>query len=361
MRTAPVLVLAVVATALLGTATAARATGLVATLSTGEAKPGETVRITGEGWSPGKLLQFVTCGEGGLTGSSACDTRAGVATPVRADGKFVVDIQVGDPPQPCPCVVHIAEVQSATNAVNLPLTITGHPVGEIPRAATAARELTVQQATLTGGTAASWFGAPDHLKLTYTVRNPGEVALTSATVQIRLGGGGDDNIFHQEVVENLGPGQSRTFTVPVELPLAAFGQYVVSADVSGLAPVSVRHEAYPWGLLLINAAGIALIVWGLMRRLSRRRVLRDLNPADAMLPAVVRLGSLGGYLVFDDAPGARRLGRHAGAQLSLDNLRALIGEGSGPGAGDSVLDLDALGHVLARRYPRGISLMEEDK
>jgi hypothetical protein len=355
------LLLPVLAVALLIPAGPAWAGGLSATLSVNEAKPGDTIRVSGQGWATGKLLQFVTCGEGGLTGSASCDTRASTATPVRADGKFVVDLQVGDPPKACPCVVHIAEVQGATAPVNLPLTITGHAVGAIPRAATTARELTVQEARLTGGTAAAWFGAPNHLTLTYTVRNPGAVALTSATAQIRLGGGGDDNIFHQEVVANLGPGQSRTFTIPVELPLAAFGTYVVRADVSGLAPASVRHEAYPWGLLLINALGLSLIVWGLLRRLGRRRILRDLNPADAMLPAVVRLGSLGGYLVFDDAPGARRLGRHAGAQLSLDSLRALIGEGGGPGAGDSVLDLDALGHVLARRYPRGISLMEDDK
>ncbi|MEU8243878.1 hypothetical protein AB0C07_36960 [Actinoplanes missouriensis] len=342
-------------------ATPARAAGRVATLSVTVAKPGETVRVTGAGWTAGTLLQFVTCGEGGLTGSAACDTRAAVATPVRADGTFVVDVQAGTPPRPCPCVVHIAEVQGSAVPVNLPISITGHPVGTIPATATAARELTVQEFTLTGGTAAAWFGARDRLTLTYTVRNPTPVALTSATVQIRLGGGGDDNIFHQEVIEGLAPGQSRTVTVPVELPIAAFGRYVVSADVSGLAPVRVSHDAYPWGLMVINALGVALIVWGLVRRLGRRRVLRDADPADALLPAVVRLGSLGAYLVFDDAPGSRRLRRHAGAQLSLDSLRALIGAGNGPGAGDSVLDLDALGHVLARRYPRSISLLEENE
>ncbi|MBB2944419.1 hypothetical protein FB565_004148 [Actinoplanes lutulentus] len=355
------LLAAVALTLALAPGTAARASGLVATLSANVAKPGETVRVSGEGWTPGKLLQFVTCGEGGLTGSAACDTRSGLATPVRADGKFVVDLQIGTPPKDCPCVVHIAEVQGTTDPVNLPISITGLAVGTIPKTATAVRELAVQEVRLTGGTAAAWFGARDQLQLTYTVRNPTAVGLNSATVQVRLGGGGDDNIFHQEVVENLAPGQSRTFTVPVELPLAAFGKYVVSADVSGLAPIRVSHNAYPWGLILINAVGISLIVWGLLRRYGRRRALRDLNPADAMLPAVVRLGSLGAYLVFDDAPGSRRLRRHAGAQLSLDNLRTLIGQGNGPGAGDSVLDLDALGHVLARRYPRSISLMEEER
>ncbi|WP_436529387.1 LEA type 2 family protein [Actinoplanes sp. HUAS TT8] len=339
----------------------ADASGQVARLSTGSAKPGETVRVTGEGWAAGKLLQFVTCGEGGLTGSAACDMRAALATPVRADGTFVVDLQVGDPPKACPCVVHIAGVQGETDEpVNLLLALSGHNSAALPAAATVAHQLEVQDYHLSGQTAAAWFGAPEHLKLTFTVRNPTDSTLVDATLQARLGGGGSDNVFHQEKVTGLGPGQSRTFTVPVDIPLFAFGRYVVTADVGGLAGVRMRYNAYPWGLILINVAGVLLIAWGVLRRLLRRRELRHVNPADAMLPAVVRLGGLGAYLVFDDAPGARRLHGRAGAQLSLDGLRHLIGPGQGQQRGDSVLDVDALGHVLARRYPRGLSVMEED-
>jgi hypothetical protein len=39
----------------------------------------------------------------------------------------------------------------------------------------------------------------------------------------------------------------------------------------------------------------------------------------------------------------------------------MVGQGTCPGGGDSVLDLDALGHVMARRYPREITLFEEEE
>ncbi|MEV0898818.1 hypothetical protein [Actinoplanes sp. NPDC049802] len=358
---------ALLAAVLLALVTAPPATalagGLVARLSVTEAAPGDKIRVTGEGWEPAQLLQFVTCGEGGVTGSAACDTRASMATPVRQDGTFVVDLIVGEPPKACPCVIHVAAVQGDADAVvNLPITITGHASGQIPRTADPVRELVVQDARLTGGTVAAWFGAPDRLLLVYTIRNPSPSTLVDATAQVRLGGGGDDNVFHRARITDLGPGQSRTLTVPVELPLAAFGQYVVTADVSGLAQARLTHDAYPWGLLVINAAGLLLIVWGVLRRIRRRgTALAWADPSQTMLPPVVRLGSLGAYLVFDDAPGARRLRRMAGAQLSLETLRALVGAERTAGGGDSVLDLDALDHVMARRYPRDLTLFEEDE
>jgi fluoride ion exporter CrcB/FEX len=344
---------AVVLLALVSSGAAVRASGLVARLSATEAAPGEKVRVTGEGWEPHQLVQFVTCGEGGVSGSAACDTRGALATPVRKDGGFVVDLVVGEPPKACPCVVHIAAVQGDADAVvNLPITLTGHAVGQVPKSADPVRRLIVQDVRLTGGTAAAWFGAPDRLTLIYTIRNPTTSTLVNATVQARLGGGGDDNVFHRETISDLGPGQSRTLQVPVEIPLAAFGRYVIEVDVSGLAQARVTYQAYPWGLLVVNVLGLLLITWGVWRRISRRGAeLAWADPTRTMLPSVVRLGSLGAFLVFDDAPGARRLRRMAGAQLSLDHLRHMLWQQHGPSGGDSVLDLDALGHVMARRYP----------
>lgn len=357
-----VVLAAVTLLALVTSGGAVRASGLVARLSATEAAPGEQIRVTGEGWEPSQLLQFVTCGEGGVTGSGACDTRGALATPVRKDGTFVVDLTVGEPPKACPCVIHVAAVQGDADAVvNLPITLTGHTVGRIPQSADPVRQLIVQDARLTGGTAAAWFGAPDTLTLIYTIRNPTTSTLVNATAQARLGGGGDDNVFHRETIADLGPGQSRTLQVPVEIPLAAFGRYVVQVDVSGLAQARLTYQAYPWGLLLVNLLGLLLILWGVWRRISRRgNELAWADPTKTMLPSVVRLGSLGAFLVFDDAPGSRRLRRMAGAQLSLDHLRHMLGQDRGPG-GDSVLDLDALGHVMARRYPQNITLFEEEE
>jgi fluoride ion exporter CrcB/FEX len=355
-------VLAAIAFLLVVATPPARASGLVARLSVSEASPGEEIRVTGEGWEPSQLLQFVTCGEGGVTGSGACDTRGALATPVRPDGTFVVDLTAGDPPKACPCVIRIAAVQGDADAVvNLPIALAGHAVGQIPKGADPVRQLIVQDARLTGGTAAAWFGAPNRLTLIYTIRNPTTSTLVNATAQARLGGGGDDNVVHRQQIADLGPGQSRTLQVPIEMPLAAFGRYVVGVDVSGLGQARITFHAYPWGLFLINLLGLLLIAWGVVRRILRRgNELAWADPTRTMLPSVVRLGSLGAFLVFDDAPGARRLRRMAGAQLSLDHLREMVGPDRGPGGGDSVLDLDALGHVMARRYPREITLFEEE-
>ncbi|MET8150636.1 hypothetical protein ACIBSW_11150 [Actinoplanes sp. NPDC049668] len=330
-----------------------------ARLSTDRARTGDTVRVTGSGWPAGQLVQAVTCGEGGLTGSVACDNRGALATPVRPDGTFRIDLQVGDPPRACPCVVHLGLVQGADDSVvNLPLAVTGHASGPLPKTAAPPHVLTLQEARLSGGSLLAWFGWPDHLKLTYTVRNPSTATLTSATLSARMAGNGNDDIFYQAPVGSLGPGQSRTFVVPVEIPPLAFGRYAMGVDVGGLAVGRAHHQAYPWGLFLLNAAGLLLIAWGVLRRLRRRRRFAELSAADAVLPAVVRLGGLGAFLVFDDAPMAGRLRRHAGGMLSTEGLRTLIGAGGGPGRGDSVLDLDALGHVLARRYPPGPTLRD---
>ncbi|GAA2609359.1 hypothetical protein [Paractinoplanes durhamensis] len=345
---------------LVTTAPAAQAGSLTAKLSVDEGKVGDTVRVTGSSWPGGQLVQLVTCGEGGLTGSVACDNRAALATPVRPDGTFLVDLQIGEPPKACPCVVHIGLVQGIDDSsVNLPLTITGHAVGALPKATAAPRTLEFQDGRLGGGSWTAWFGAPDHLRLTYTVRNPSAATLTNGTLSARMAGDGTDDIYYQAPVTDLGPGQSRTFTVPVDIPLFAFGRYAVTVDIGGLAVARAHHEAYPWGLFALNAAGLALILWGVLRRLRRRRKFNELSAAEAVLPAVVRLGGLGAFLVFDDAPMAGRLRRHAGGSLSTDGLRTLIGTGTGaPRGGDSVLDLDALGHVLARRYPPGPTLQD---
>ncbi|MFF5083773.1 hypothetical protein ACFY36_42555 [Actinoplanes sp. NPDC000266] len=327
----------------------AYADGRAVQLGADEAEPGDTMRVTGSGWPAGQLIQLVTCGEGGLSGSVACDNRAALATPVRPNGTFVVDLQIGKPPRDCPCVVHVALVDGRPDqVVNEPLTITGHPVGALPSTGVPPRVLEVQDARISRGSFASWFGWPDELTMTYTVRNPTVSTLANATVRARMIQGGDDNAFLQQNISDLRPGQSQTFLITVAIPVAAFGRYGVSADVSGLAEARVHHDAYPWGLFAVNAVGLLLIAWGLLHRYRKRRELALIDPAQPALPAVVRVGSLGAFLVFDDAPGSGRLRRLAAGQLSTDGLRTLLGTSAG--RGDSVVDLDALERVMRRRY-----------
>ena len=135
------------------------------------------------------------------------------------------------------------------------------------------------------------------------------------------------------------------------IPFAAFGAYPVTADLGGLGQARAVHQAYPWGLVLLNVLGAGLIAAGVLRLVRRRRA-RVSGPALAvdgplLLPAVVRVPDLGAYLVFDDAPGAGRIRRLSGGQLAPEGVpRLLEREPRQPAA---VVDLEALDAFLATR------------
>ncbi|GIF93556.1 hypothetical protein [Catellatospora chokoriensis] len=337
--------------ALLFTPLPAHADGWSVTLSAPKARPGETVRVTGANWPAGRLVQLVTCGELALGGSASCDMRGALATAVRPDGTFSVVLTVGEPPRPCPCVVHAAAVGAGESGhVDAPLDVSGHPTGPVPVPARTQAQVDVVEARLTGGGSVSaWFGGPQQRTLVYTVRNAGASALTGAPLTVRVGNGLD--AVPTPPTGELRPGETRTYEVAVTIPFAAFGAYPVTVELGGLGRAKAVHQAYPWGLVLLNVIGLALIGFGVLRLLRRRRV-RAVGPALAgdgpmLLPAVVRVPDLGAYLVFDDAPGAGRMRRLAGGQLAPDEVRRLLERE--PRQPDAVVDLRALDAYLATR------------
>ena len=369
-------------------ATPAAADGLSATLGVATASVGEKVRVTGTGWPAQELVQLVTCGELALNGSSSCDMRSALATMTSAEGTFTVDLQVGKPPKPCPCVVHIALVGVGSQGqVDVPFTVRGHPVATPPRAPSTPAEVEVVDVRLDGGSAwTEWFGGPAHRTLVYTVRNSGSQPLPNPMLRVRVGKADGGDTVSVPPPGAIAAGETRTFRVPVSFPFAAFGHYEVRADLSGLGAAVVAHEAYPWGLVALNVIGLALIVTGIVRRLraARRRpaiAAAKLPPAEEfLLSSVVRVPALRAYLVFDDAPGARRLRRRAASRISAHRLRALLGD---PELAESkaaaastiilpritddadldttaVIDIRALATVLATRYPHGPALSERD-
>ncbi|MET7425111.1 hypothetical protein [Dactylosporangium sp. NPDC005555] len=341
----------------------AHADGLTASVGAPSAKPGATLKVTGAGWPAGQLLQVVTCGELALTGSGACDMRAALATPARPDGTFSVDIRVGDPPRPCPCVVHVALVGAGTSGhVDVPLDIPGHTTGPAPAVAGTVARLDVVRIHLDGRASwTEWFGARAERTLVYEVRNPGGQSLRELPLNVRVGKGGGDPAEAPRSGE-IRPGETREYRVPVTVPFAAFGRYQVRADIAGLGAASVAHDAYPWGLLALNVLGVALIVLGVHRRLKARRLAGAPVPRSddpLLLPPLVRVPALGAVLVFDDAPGAHRLHRRATAQISAATLRELLGEPDGDG-GTAIVDLAALDAVLTGGRPTRGPASQED-
>ncbi|MDI1463026.1 hypothetical protein QEZ54_18785 [Catellatospora sp. KI3] len=337
---------------LAGPAAATAEPGRSVSLAAARAQAGDRLRVTGAGWPQGALIQLVTCGELALPGSSSCDMRAALATVARADGTFAVELTLGDPPRPCPCVVHAAEVGSGSGGghVDAPIELTGHATGPTPVPGRVQARLEVIEARLTGGSrTAAWFGWVQHRKLVYTVRNAGSQPLDGAPLVVRVGRSAEG--VPTPPTGQLRPGETRTFEVPVTIPFAAFGAYPVTAELGGLGQAKAVHQAYPWGLVVLNVIGAAMIAFGVLRLVRRRRArtVPALAVTDeVLLPAVVRVPALQAYLVFDDAPGAGRLRRLAAGQLDPAELDRLLHAAPPQQEPDAVVDLAALDEHLTR-------------
>ncbi|MEV6971747.1 hypothetical protein AB0M47_42275 [Hamadaea sp. NPDC051192] len=325
--------------------------GRSVTLNVPRAAPGDAVQVTGAGWPAGQLIQLTTCGQLALPGSAACDLRLALAASVRPDGGFTLTITLGDPPRPCPCVVHVAAVGTGPDIhVDAPIEIAGHAVGPLPTPAANLATVDVVETRLTGGGRLSaWFGGPQHRTLVYTVRNGGPEALVNVPITVQVGRAATPAAAPD--TGQLKPGETRTYRVPVTIPFAAFGAYPVTVEIGGAGRARAVHQAYPWGLVLVNVLGLGLIAAGVIRRVRRVRS-RGAGPQlaladDVLLPAVVRVPELRAYLVFDDAPGSRRLRRLAGGRVAAFDLRdLLVRRQAEPTA---VVDLDALDAYLAAR------------
>ena len=68
----------------------------------------------------------------------------------------------------------------------------------------------------------------------------------------------------------LDPGEQTVVTVPLELPMAAFGNYRVVGQVGDteLGAFEVEWTTYPWGLFALNVLALVLLAWGIRTRLA---------------------------------------------------------------------------------------------
>jgi hypothetical protein len=138
----------------------------------------------------------------------------------------------------------------------------------------ASEELEVSEARLDGNaTLAELFGGAVRRDLLFIVKNVGETTVTDPIVRVSVGRSPD---LEPEIVDAevgvLEPGAETVVTVPLELPMAAFGTYHVVGQVgeADLGAFDLEWTTYPYGLFALNALGLALIVWGVRRRLEAR-------------------------------------------------------------------------------------------
>ncbi|MGW1935150.1 hypothetical protein, partial [Streptomyces sp. NPDC001919] len=256
-RTAAVLA-AVLALGLLPALPAAAAPGPAVELSRAEGGKGGEVTVSGSGWKPGALLMLLICGraapgKGVVGGTNSCANTEGRAATVDARGAFSAKLPVAEPPEPCPCVVHVAGVTGQQDAVDREFAVAGHPVEPLPEASGDGRLAVLAAVRLDGsGGLLTWFGAPPAREVVFTVGNLGSAPVKDPVFEV----GSSHGVFAPQYEERqwrgtIAPGRKALVRLPVELTAGAHGDYQVSVRYGGKVLVEQPWGVgRPWGVTL---------------------------------------------------------------------------------------------------------------
>ncbi|GAA1576528.1 hypothetical protein GCM10009678_69070 [Actinomadura kijaniata] len=297
----------------------------------GRAPAGTSLRVRGSAWTPGSTVQAEVCGANAVHGSADCDTPRAVTAMVAPAGTFEAGLTVGAPPASCPCVVRVTTFPGTAGppaTATAPLTLPGHPTGPVRKDVAPVR-VDIVSAELTGGGRGEMFGGRPRRTLVLRVRNAGTQPITDAPLVVGWGAGTTpDSPLAAPGTGTIQPGRTATYRIPVELPRAASGRFVVGGRFAGTVPFTTSFSTYPWGLLGANALAALLLLLGVRLSLGRRAARRR-RPAPA------------------PAPGLDELLEHLGrAGYDRDELRAFLeSRRSGP------VDLAALDRYLKPGEP----------
>ncbi|MER5181713.1 hypothetical protein ABT009_25715 [Streptomyces sp. NPDC002896] len=220
------------------------------TLSKSEAGAGGSLTVTGKGWRPKALLMLLICGQsapgrGVIGGTNSCANGDGRAVTTDGDGEFSRKLPVAEPPEPCPCVVHVATVTGEQAAADAVLKVAGHPVEPLPEQDGAGKLSVLTDTRLEGSSGIlTWFGAPPGRQLVFTVGNVGSAPVKDPVFQV----GTSHGVFAPQWEEQqwrgtIAPGKKARIKLPVELAAGAHGDYAVSLRFGG----KVLAEQ-PWGV-----------------------------------------------------------------------------------------------------------------
>ncbi|MFA1547890.1 hypothetical protein [Actinomadura chokoriensis] len=328
------------------------------TVEPGSAPVGTSARIRGTAWTPGATVQVQVCGAQAVHGSADCDTERAVTAMVAPTGTFEAGLTVGAPPAACPCVVRVGTLPGASGTpatVTAPFTVAGHPVERVRRDVAPVRADVVGLEVVGGGDRGELFGGRPRRTLVLRIRNAGSEPIENAPLVVGWGSGDTpDSPLDAPKTGTLRPGQTATYRIPVVLPPAAFGQFVVGGRYAGSVPFETTFTTYPWGLLGANALAALLLLVGLRltlgrwARARRRRRLRPAappapQPAAARPAGTVELTDVIGYL---DSVAPSPTGAYV---VDREELIGYLERRTGDPAG--TVDAEALERFLA--LPRG--------
>ncbi len=336
---------AVVALALLGSAllpwsaaTAAPAADKpTVTLSAAQAGKGGSVTVKGEGWRPEALLMMLICGqstpgEGVVGGTNACANAEGRAVTTGKDGTFRKKLPVAEPPEPCPCVVHVATVTGEKARADAAFKVAGHPVRAAARAERRRAALRPVGHPYGGlRLPADLVRRAPRRTLVFTVGNVGPAPLKDPVFQV----GTSHGVFAPQWEERqwrgtVAPGKKARIELPVELSAGAHGDYLVSLKFGGKVlaeqPWGVGR---PWGvtvfwllLCLVVPAAVFRLGMAVVDRLGpRRRRAAGRHRTGRLAELTDRLAKLRpgqGAAAADEKTSAPRIARPSGGSGAPD-------------------------------------------
>jgi len=258
---------------------------------------GDQIAVRGDGWTPNSIVNVAVCGNDANNGSSDCDIVNGRVVGVSSRGTFGVSLVVGQPPAPCPCVVR-SESQTSAEVVTFGIEITGAPVlsedqqFQVP---VPDRQLVIDNARIDGrGPWYSYVGGQAKRDVVFTVENIGDVTVRNAAITLSLGKGPNPKGFVKAPdIGELKPGESRTYSVPINLPIFALGTYGVQGQIPGFTdPVRFRAETshVPWGLVALPfLVLIQVLLIATRNRLRRKIETKTVQVPSRIVPAPLAL------------------------------------------------------------------------
>ncbi|MEU0400446.1 hypothetical protein ABZ318_09345 [Streptomyces sp. NPDC006197] len=258
IRTAAALLTALALVLLPALPAATAAPGPVVELSKTEGGKGGEITVSGSGWKPGALLMLLICGQGApgkgvIGGTNSCANAEGRAATVDARGAFSTKLPVAEPPEPCPCVVHVAGVTGQQDAVDKEFAVAGHPTAPLPEASGDGRLAVLAAVRLDGSSGLLvWFGAPPRREVVLTVGNLGPAPVKDPVFQV----GTSHGVFAPQYEERqwrgtIEPGGKALIRLPAELTAGAHGDYQVSVKYAGKLLVEQPWGVgRPWGVTL---------------------------------------------------------------------------------------------------------------
>ncbi|WP_052434822.1 hypothetical protein [Streptacidiphilus melanogenes] len=269
LSAALLIVLAVLAVSVaLPAAQARAASGPIVVPLPAAARPGTTTTVGGSGWPASTLLTVLICGQNAVAGTDDCANDAGRAVTTDAQGRFTQQLNVENPPEPCPCVVHVTTVLGGTQSADAPFDVIGAPVKPIPPNAAGSGQLHVLSASLTGeSNPLNWWGAPPSRTLRVIVTDLG--AAPVANPEFQLG------TWHSVLAPEwsaapwqgvIQPGQKVEIDLPVEFGSGASGTWFAALRYQG-RDVASAHEKLPvaWGVYLFWILLGVVVAVGLYR------------------------------------------------------------------------------------------------